>query len=142
MQLWQAAVFLNWRFSDCGGRAVRVESPPTVPEDTGEETPDDEDPAILAARPGELRLNIQPNPLQGSTTIELDLPSSGDVQVAIYDIQGRKVSTVFDGHKEAGYYSAVWNGDDMQGSAVASGVYFCRVRIGASPAIMEKLIKY
>jgi len=142
MQLWQAAVFLNWRFSDCGSRAVRTASPPTLPEDTGDESPEDGDPSVLSARPRELRLNIQPNPLRGSATIELDLPVSGDVQVVIFDIQGRKVSTLIDGHRQAGYYSAVWNGDDIRGTAVASGVYFCRVRVGTGPTIMEKLIKY
>jgi hypothetical protein len=142
MQLWQATVFLNSRFSDCGGRRILTAGPPTAPEDSGEETPDDEDPGMLSAAPGQLKLNVQPNPLQGSTTIELDLPASGDVQVCIYDIQGRKISTVIEGRKDAGSYSAVWNGDDAQGAAVASGVYFCRARVGNGPIIMEKLIKY
>jgi hypothetical protein len=142
MQLWQAISYINWRFSDCGARFARTASPPALPEDPEDQTPEGEDPGILSSAPGELRLNVQPNPLQGSTTIELDLPTSGDVQVGIYDIQGRKIATLIDGHKQAGSYSAVWNGDDTQGMTVASGVYFCRVRVGAGPVMMEKLIKY
>ncbi len=142
MELWQATAFLNWRFSDCGARFAQTLSPPTLTDDFSEEAPEGAEETISAATPSQLRLNVQPNPLHGSTTIELDLPVSGNVQAAIYDIQGRKIATLIDGHKQAGSYSAVWHGDDTQGMTVASGVYFCRVRAGNGPVIMEKLIKY
>ncbi len=142
LELWQATAFLNWRFSDCGGRFAQTLSPPMLTGDLSEETPGTAEETDPASRPSQLRLDVQPNPLQGSTTIEMDLPVSGNVQVGIYDIQGRKIATLIDGQKQAGSYSAVWNGDDIQGMTVASGVYFCRMRVGSGPVMMEKLIKY
>jgi hypothetical protein len=142
MHLWQATAFLNWQFSDCGGRFAQTLSPPTLTGGSGEAVSEDVEDTSPTAGPKELRLNVQPNPLHGSTTIELDLPAGGHVRVEIYDIQGRKIATPLDGHKEPGTYSSVWNGDDAQGLPVASGVYFCRARVGSGPVMMEKLIKY
>jgi hypothetical protein len=84
---------------------------------------------------------IVPNPLLGSTTISFALPTSGKVTVEIYDIQGRSVNALLGHQLPAGYHGVVWNGKDVHGSKVASGVYFCRVRFADEPEIMKKLIK-
>jgi hypothetical protein len=141
MQLWQTTAFLNWQFSDCGGRAQQALSPPTLTEEEGEQITEGTDKAS-SDYPSELRLNVQPNPLKGSATVELDIPTDGPVQLDIYDIRGRRVITLMDGYKHAGCYQAVWNGEDGTGGPVASGVYFCRARIGLSTVVMEKMIKY
>jgi hypothetical protein len=141
MQLWQTALFLNWRFSDCGGRAQRALNPPALTDANGEDATEEPETASTSTT-SELRLNVQPNPLQGSAVIELDVPTSGPVQLDIYDIQGRKVAALIDAYKEAGRHNATWNGDDLNGAPVASGVYFCRARVGLGAVIMEKMIKY
>jgi hypothetical protein len=80
-----------------------------------------------------------PNPFNPSAKISFALPSDGRVLVEVYDIVGRKVITLMDGHKQAGYHDVVWYGKDIQGRQVASGVYFCRVQFG-DDADVQKLM--
>ena len=63
-----------------------------------------------------------PNPFNPSTTISFDLPVTARVKVAIYDIMGRKVATLFDDILPAGQHQAVWNARQQP-----SGVYFYRI---------------
>jgi hypothetical protein len=62
-----------------------------------------------------------PNPFNPSTVISYQLLVVSHVTLKVYDMLGREVSTLVDGMKEAGYYSASFNG-----SKFASGVYFTR----------------
>jgi hypothetical protein len=80
---------------------------------------------------GALRFSLRtssPNPFRSDTRIEFDLPEAAPVALVIYDVQGRRVTTLFDGLATAGRHVVPWNGRDAGGRAVASGVYFCRIR--------------
>jgi flagellar hook assembly protein FlgD len=46
----------------------------------------------------------------------------------IYDVSGRRVTSVPLGHIEPGVQVARWNGLDMRGNNMPSGVYFVRLR--------------
>ncbi len=80
------------------------------------------------ALPTEYSLSHYPNPFNPSTTIVYDLPVQERVELAVFDIMGRRVSVLFDGFQEAGSHKHVWNAVDSNGGALASGVYFCRIR--------------
>jgi hypothetical protein len=82
-----------------------------------------------------------PNPAGPSATIHFALPTDTKVSVEIFDVQGKKVVTLVDQQMPAGYHSAVWNGQDTNGKAVGSGVYFCRVQCCEGQEIMKKVIK-
>ncbi|MCP4566854.1 MAG: T9SS type A sorting domain-containing protein [FCB group bacterium] len=69
-----------------------------------------------------------PNPFNPVTTIEFSLPHSGYVSLDVFDIVGRKVTTLVADQMSAGVKKIIWNGIDSQGRAVASGVYFYRLR--------------
>jgi len=63
------------------------------------------------------------------TTIQYDVPSvAGNVSLVVYDLSGRVVRTLLDGPASPGSHAAVWDGKDGSGRAVASGVYYCRMR--------------
>jgi hypothetical protein len=64
-----------------------------------------------------------PNPFNPSTTIQFDLPKDSKVNITIYDILGRPVTTLVNGIKKAGSYKIIWNA-----SRLASGVYFYRLQ--------------
>jgi hypothetical protein len=59
-----------------------------------------------------------PNPFNPSTTIAYQLPKSSFVTLTIYDISGKLVNRLVNEQKPAGYYSAMWNAEN-----VSSGLY-------------------
>ena len=64
-----------------------------------------------------------PNPFNPSTTIDFSVPSLSDVNISVYDINGRLVNTLMNSTLTSGTYSVVWNGDDFNGNAVSAGIY-------------------
>ena len=68
-----------------------------------------------------------PNPFNPSTTISYEMPSAGEVQVAIFDVGGRLVRTLFDGQQDAGFNSMPFDGRDDAGSRLAFGIYHVQV---------------
>ncbi len=73
---------------------------------------------------------VVPNPFNPATTISFDVPRSGRVRLAVFDIRGRMVSRLVDEVRPAGRHSVRWNGRDQRGHAVSAGVYFARLEDG------------
>ncbi|MCP4545155.1 MAG: T9SS type A sorting domain-containing protein [bacterium] len=71
-----------------------------------------------------------PNPFNPTTTITFDMPATGKVDLAIYDVTGRRVATLVQGMVEAGSHEVIWQGRDDRGVSVASGLYFSRLISG------------
>jgi glucuronoarabinoxylan endo-1,4-beta-xylanase len=82
-----------------------------------------EDNAIIPSRLS-LEQNY-PNPFNASTTIHYIMPRASDVTINIYDILGRKVTTLHDGLQQAGYHQVIWKAKDL-----SSGVYFYKLQAG------------
>lgn len=70
-----------------------------------------------------------PNPFNPTTSIEFSLPHSGYVTMDVFDIRGRKVTTLISEDMAAGVKRVDWDGRDHTGNEVASGVYFYRLRV-------------
>lgn len=70
-----------------------------------------------------------PNPFNAATTITFQVPE-GEVEVAIYNVCGQRVRTLFQGPVAAGSYVQSWDGRDEGGAPVESGIYFCLLRSG------------
>ena len=66
--------------------------------------------------------SAQPNPLSKSTSIAFSLPKSGNVDLAVFDISGRKVTTLAKGTMSAGSHEVSWNGANAP-----AGVYLYRL---------------
>jgi flagellar hook assembly protein FlgD len=73
-----------------------------------------------------------PNPFNPITTIRFELARAMRVGVDIFDIAGRKVSTLANREFVAGSHTVVWNGTDDAGTRLASGVYVYRVSAGGT----------
>lgn len=73
-----------------------------------------------------LHANV-PNPVRSSTSIAFDLEQAGHASLAIYDLAGRRVTTLMDGHLSAGPHQATWNARNDEGGRVAAGMYFYRL---------------
>jgi len=65
-----------------------------------------------------------PNPFSGSTKIVYTLPSSGNVEMKIFNIQGQLVAVPVKGFQEAGLKELPFSGNSLQ-----SGVYFCTISL-------------
>ena len=71
-----------------------------------------------------------PNPFNPSTTILYDLPRAEKVEVAVFDLLGKKIFTLKNQHQQAGQHRVRWDGRDEKGLPVPSGVYVYRLRAG------------
>jgi len=67
-----------------------------------------------------------PNPFNPSTKIAFTTARTGHVSLAVYDLTGRQVRLLVDGHVGAGEHTAFWDGRGNDGTRAASGVYFAR----------------
>ena len=69
-----------------------------------------------------------PNPFNPSTTIRYDVPDGGDrVKISVYDVAGRLVKTLVEERQTAGRKQVTWDGRNLSGHTVSSGVYFYRM---------------
>ena len=63
-----------------------------------------------------------PNPFNPATEIRYGLARAGHVTVAVYDVLGREVETLVSGEHAPGTYRLTFDG-----SALSSGLYFCKL---------------
>ncbi len=66
--------------------------------------------------------------------MQLAGPAGTHAVAAIYTVNGRLVTTLFDGELEGGSHELIWDGTDDSGRKVASGVYLTRAIAGAEVA--------
>ena len=81
-------------------------------------------PLTFALRPG------VPNPFRNWTEIAYAVPQPTRLNLAIYDLTGRKIRTLVDGEVAAGVHRVVWEGTDGRGRRVSPGVYFVKMEAG------------
>ncbi len=67
-----------------------------------------------------------PNPFNATTTLSYTLPSLSRVDLRLYDLTGREVSTLVQREQRAGSYRV-----RLDGSRLASGTYFVQLQAGA-----------
>ena len=71
-----------------------------------------------------------PNPFNPSTTFRYYLKEKGSVKLAIYDLLGQKIKVLVDEHQDQGMKDISWDGRDLRGNPVASGIYIYRLEAG------------
>ncbi len=88
-----------------------------------------EDGSVLALESGNLSTNIiidnsftlypnYPNPFNPTTTISYELNELSDISINIYDLNGKIVESLFNGYKNEGTHSIVWEANNL-----SSGTY-------------------
>ncbi len=92
-------------------------------DDPGGTDVEEQGPALVS-----LRLRVANPGVIGSTVpVRFSLPSAGEVQVSVHDLQGRRVATLLDGFAEAGDHSLSWRAGDAARRGVGPGIYFVRL---------------
>jgi len=74
----------------------------------------------------ELKQNY-PNPFNPVTTISYGLPEISDVNITVFNIRGETVASFSQQAQPAGWHSLRFNGRDMFGQQLPSGVYIYRI---------------
>ena len=113
-----------WCFG--GSRVVAVDPPGDNPSGIG--------------LPTELSFSApRPNPSRNHVGFELALPKEADVNLAIFDVQGRRVYTMVDRRIAAGWHQVRWDGDGG-GAAGGSGVYFARLTVDGRTVAHKRIV--
>ena len=68
-----------------------------------------------------------PNPFNPTTTIAFSLPARSQVNITIFNALGRVV-TQLDNDFPAGRHEVMWDGLATNGTPVASGIYYYRIK--------------
>jgi hypothetical protein len=71
-----------------------------------------------------------PNPFNPITEIKYEVPIESQVSLVIYNVLGEVVNTLVDEYQQANIYSVKWDGRDMNGRIVNSGIYFYKLEAG------------
>ena len=82
-----------------------------------------------------------PNPFNPSTQISFDIPEGSElVSLNIYNILGKKVSTLLNNVVNPGKHKIEWNAKDNEGNPVASGIYFYELSSSSFTARKKMLL--
>ena len=82
-----------------------------------------------------------PNPFNPSTQISFDIPEGSElVSLNIYNILGKKVSTLLNNVLNPGKHKVEWNAKDNEGNPVASGIYFYELSSSSFTARKKMLL--
>ena len=84
------------------------------------------DPVTEDIKPAETKI-VYANPVSPGAGFDLSLRDAGQVRLEVYNVAGRKVTTLIDRPMAGGTYSVQWDGNDAGGHPVTAGVYFCRL---------------
>ena len=70
-----------------------------------------------------------PNPFNSTTRISFCIVDAGKVEVKVYDQLGRHIGALCNQNLTTGFHNLSWDGTDLNGRPVNSGVYFCRIQL-------------
>ena len=81
---------------------------------------------VVSVDAGQFSLNVlEAHPRQGTAVLQMVVPGRAQVALAMFNISGRKVRTLFDGELDPGEHDIAVSSDGLPG-----GVYFARMASG------------
>jgi hypothetical protein len=87
------------------------------------------DNAVDPTAPARVTFSVFPNPAR-TQRVSFGLPRKANIDLAVFDVLGRRIKWLARGDFEAGTYNNVsWDGTDASGSTVGAGLYFYRLRV-------------
>ena len=122
-------------FAAVVGLATRLDNAPrTHADDQGHEDNESELPTVVSL------FNNYPNPFNPSTTIRYALTEATHVSLRIYNTLGQLVGILVDENQVAGYHEVIWDGRNVSGGDVASGMYIYKIAAGEFVATKRMLL--
>ncbi|MCG8606230.1 T9SS type A sorting domain-containing protein, partial [bacterium] len=87
---------------------------------------------LFIAVPSEYALlQNYPNPFNPTTEIRFQLPEPSSVVLKIFNAIGQEIRTLTDSQYDSGLHRVRWDGNDENGRAVSSGIYFYKLKAGS-----------
>jgi hypothetical protein len=75
--------------------------------------------------PTSLELSLpRPNPFTTSTSFDVSLPGTAQIELAVHDLAGRRVATLASGVYASGRWTFQWDGAGARG-----GIYYVRLSV-------------
>jgi hypothetical protein len=68
-----------------------------------------------------------PNPFNPVTTITYTIPEDSYIELSIFSVQGKLIQHLENNFKFTGNYAVLWDGKDMIGKSVGSGIYIVKL---------------
>ena len=91
---------------------------------------------VVIGMPGKFELSQNyPNPFNPDTRIEFQLPKDGNMNLSVYDVNGKLVTTIYNGFRSSGFYTVNFNASNL-----ASGVYYYKIVLDNIPGKVMKMI--
>jgi hypothetical protein len=82
-------------------------------------------------------LRTVPNPFQRTTRIHYTLPVRARIELEVFDVRGQRVATLARGVQEPGSFAQTFT---PRSGSLAAGVYFVRLKAGASSSTAKILL--
>ena len=81
----------------------------------------------IIPKDSQIKMNY-PNPFNQSTVIAFELNNDYLLDIAVFDLLGRKVKSYKKERFTKGYHRKLWDGNDDSGKALPSGIYFIEIK--------------
>jgi len=85
---------------------------------------------------------VFPNPFNPATEVQFALSEDASVELALFDLTGRRILILARGSWPAGRHSLRWDGRDGSGRRAASGTYLARLQVtgrGKTSSYVQRL---
>jgi len=84
-----------------------------------------------------MTLNVFPSPASSTLNIELELKKAEEVELGLFDVEGKKVSSIMDGKLDAGTHRWIEN---VKKAALLPGVYFLIGETKSGALLKKKVV--
>jgi flagellar hook capping protein FlgD len=95
--------------------------------------------SAVETTPEKFAFEAFPNPSSSRVVLQFRLERDGKTALSIFDAKGRKIRSLADQVRAAGWNAIEWDGKDDRGRAVRAGTYFARLE-AAEGQKTEKVI--
>jgi len=69
------------------------------------------------------QITVFPNPFTDALNIRYRIENPGVIEITLYDLQGKLITTLVRSYKETGQYTLIWDGSNLP-----RGTYLLRTR--------------
>lgn len=95
----------------------------------------------IALQPDQFKLHqAYPNPFNPTTTLQYEMGSAGPVSIDVFDVNGRKVRSLFTGIQTPGQHEVRWDAKNDNGRSMSSGVYLFKVNVNGKTHTAKTLL--